>query len=68
MSFFYDLIMGNQYLRNLNKLTDEQGNILDSGILEPLPQLELPVSILRKGVNVLTLECVNETKSIQLIK
>ncbi len=50
------------------KLTDEQGNILDSGILEPLPQLELPVSILRKGVNVLTLECVNETKSIQLIK
>ena len=50
------------------KLTDEQGNILESGILEPLPQLELPASILHEGVNVLTLECVNETKSIQLIK
>lgn len=50
------------------KLTDEQGNILKSGILEPLPQLELPASILHEGVNILTLECVNETKSIQLIK
>lgn len=49
-------------------LTDEQGNILDEGNLEPLPQLELSMSLLRDGINVLTLKCVNETKTIRLIK
>lgn len=49
-------------------LADEQGNVLSQNKLEPLPQLEIFVSALHEGVNVLTLECVNETKTIRLIK
>lgn len=49
------------------RLVNEQGTVLQSGMLEPLPQLEIPASLLSPGRNTLTLECVDDTKSIQLI-
>ena len=49
-------------------LTDEQGRLLHSGKLEPLPQLQINASALPAGKNVLTLQCVDEIKSVQLVK
>ncbi|MDE5702787.1 MAG: C10 family peptidase, partial [Bacteroides sp.] len=43
-------------------LTDEQGRLLHSGKLEPLPQLQINASSLPAGKNVLTLQCVDEIK------
>lgn len=49
-------------------LTDEQGRLLYSGKLEPLPQLQINASSLPAGKNVLTLQCVDEIKSVELVK
>ncbi|MCR6504946.1 C10 family peptidase [Bacteroides muris (ex Fokt et al. 2023)] len=49
-------------------LTDEQGRKLQSGKLEPLPQLQIEAASLPAGKNVLILRCVDEIKSVQLIK
>lgn len=47
-------------------ISDEQGRIIQNGILEPLPQLKINVASLPDGTCTLTLKCVDETKSILL--
>lgn len=47
-------------------IRDEQGRLLQSGKLEPLPRLVVGAASLPEGVCVLELKCANETKLIQL--
>ena len=44
------------------------GIVVESGILEPLPELVIDVNRLSDGENVIELKCVDEVKQITLIK
>lgn len=48
-------------------IANEQGIILASGALEPLPELTINKAMLSSGKAIVTLKCGNETKNIQLI-
>ena len=48
-------------------ICDASGNVVQSGELSPLPELQFSASILSPGVNSLELRCNNETKKLNII-
>ncbi len=49
------------------KITDANGALIQSGAMEPLPELQFNKSILSPGTNTLELRCNSEVKTIKIV-